>query len=107
MTVSRRSQRVKLRMPIVVRGVSATGPFKEETHTLVISAHGALIALMEPASPGDLLELQSTASSEIRCCRVVFVGSEINGKNQAAVEFAEPAPHFWQIAFPPVDWTPG
>jgi hypothetical protein len=107
MTVPRRSQRVKLSMPIIVRGVSATGPFKEETHTLVVSAHGALIALMEPASPGDILELQSITSSEIRSCRVVFVGSEIDGKNQAALEFAEPAPHFWQIAFPPADWTPG
>jgi hypothetical protein len=106
MAALRRSQRVKLRMPIIVRGVSASGPFKEETHTLVVSAHGALIALMEPASPGDLLELQRTSFSEIRCCRVVFVGSESDGKNQAAVEFAEPAPHFWRIVFPPADWTP-
>jgi hypothetical protein len=102
----RRSQRVTLRMLITASGISAQGPFSEEAHTLVVSAHGALVALAAQTSPGDLLKLQNHVTSEIRTCRVVCAGPTVEGKNQTGLEFAEPAPHFWQIAFPPADWTP-
>ena len=42
----RRSMRVLLSVPIVVSGKTANNEdFKEETRTLVVNAHGALIAL--------------------------------------------------------------
>jgi len=27
------------------------------------------------------------------------------GKSEVAVEFLEPSPRFWRIAFPPEDWS--
>jgi hypothetical protein len=42
----RRSERVSLALPLIVRGMSLdTKPFQEETFTLSVSAHGALVAL--------------------------------------------------------------
>ena len=104
---SRRSQRVKLRLPITVSGGCEQGWFSEEAHTIVINAHGALIALAALTSLGNQLELRSPVTSRIRTSRVVHVGSKSGGFNQVGLEFAEPAPNFWPISFPPEDWFPG
>jgi len=101
----RRSQRVMLRMNISVWGDSDRGPFNEVAQTLIVNAHGALIAMKAEVSPGHQLQLQSPATSEIRLSRVVHVGPVTDGKRQVGVEFAEPAPRFWQITFPPEDWS--
>jgi hypothetical protein len=100
----RRSQRVILNVPITVSGMTSIGPFTEKTHTLVISAHGALIVLAAKISPGQIVELQSSTSAEKQACRVVHGSKGEEGKTQWGLEFIEPAPHFWPITFPPADW---
>ena len=101
----RRSQRVILSMRITVWGHSDQGPFNEVAQTLVVNAHGALIAMEAEVSQGQQLQLQSPATSEIRLSRVAHVGPLKDGKRHVGVEFAEPAPRFWQITFPPDDWS--
>ena len=103
--IRRRSQRVVLSMRISVWGDSDGSPFNEVAQTLIVNAHGALIAMKAEISPGQQLQLQSPATSEIRMSRVVHVGPVIDGKKQVGVEFTEPAEHFWQITFPPDNWT--
>ena len=105
-TRRRRSQRLILNVPIVVSGESSTGHFSEETQTLVVNAHGALIRLATPISPEQRLTLKHRASGEEEACRVVYVESSPKGKAKLGVEFVRPAPHFWHVAFPPEDWTP-
>jgi hypothetical protein len=105
MTGRRRSQRVVLSMRITVWGDAARGPFNEVAQTLVVNAHGALIALEADVSEGQQLQIQSPATSEIMLCRVAHVGPVKDGKRHIGVEFAEPAPRFWQITFPPDDWS--
>lgn len=102
---SRRSHRVMLRLSITVTGVSARGPFSEETHTLVINAHGALISVAAGLSLNQVLEIRSAGNAQSRPCRVVFVGPVIEGRTQSGIEFTEPAPRFWPVAFPPDDWS--
>lgn len=102
----RRSQRVLLSMAITVFGESDRGPFNEVAKTLIVNAHGALISMETDVSPGQRLELQSPATSETRLSRVVHVGPVSEGKRQIGIEFTEPAPRFWQITFPPEDWSP-
>jgi hypothetical protein len=102
----RRSQRVILSVPVTVSGETAQGAFTEQTQTLVINAHGALITLAAKISQGQLLKMQSVTHSEKQACRVVYVGPTLDGKTQLGVEFTEPSPHFWHIAFPPEGWTP-
>lgn len=103
----RRSQRVLLSINVTVMGESPPGKtFTEETQTLVVNAHGALIALSAPVVSGQQLRLTNKASHEEEPCRVVYLGPKAGGKTQVGIEFTKPAPNFWHIAFPPEDWTP-
>lgn len=103
----RRSQRLLLHMPVVVQKRTANQPpAEEETRTLVVNAHGALIMLGMKVTFGQELFLRNPKSQEEKPCKVVYLGPVENGKAQVGIEFTEPAPHFWHIAFPPEDWTP-
>ena len=103
----RRSQRVCLSVPVVViKGGPGKNASSEETRTLVVSAHGALLVLLLPLQVGDLLILRHTKTQEELTCRVVHLGPDQFGKREVGVEFEAPAPRFWRIAFPPADWSP-
>jgi hypothetical protein len=103
----RRSQRVFLSVPIIVfKGEAGKNQTSEETRTLIVSAHGALLALKLPVQPGELLTVKHKKTEEELLCRVVNNGPEQAGKSEVAVEFERPAPRFWRIAFPPADWNP-
>jgi hypothetical protein len=104
----RRSQRIELSVPVVVHRPSKEGPqFSESTQTLHISAHGALMALAGMVAPKQRLLVQNMNSGEQQECRVVYVEKELTGPTKVAVEFTRPAPSFWRIAYPPIDWTLG
>jgi hypothetical protein len=102
----RRSQRVCLRLPITVlrKGLGANVA-SEETHTLMVNAHGALVQLALTVEVGQLLGIKNTRTLEELVCRVVHLGPEYANKREVGVEFEVPAPRFWRIAFPPDDWT--
>jgi hypothetical protein len=104
-TGRRRSMRVLLSVPIVVSGKSAQKKdFSEETRTLVVNAHGALISLGEKQVAGDKVTISNKATQNSVLCRIVYVGAVQAGKAQMGVEFEKPYPKFWQIDFPPEDW---
>jgi|SRR5580658_1879840 hypothetical protein len=103
----RRSQRVCLRLPIVVlREGPGTNVASEETFTLIVNAHGALIQLALTVEIGQLLGIKNMQTMEELVCRVVNLGPDQPGKREVGVEFEVPSPRFWRIAFPPSDWTP-
>lgn len=102
----RRSQRIELTVPVVVHRLPKEGPqFYERAETLVVNAHGALMALAEKVTPKQRLLMQNIDSGEQKECRVVYVKKELTGPTKVAVEFTRPAPTFWHIAYPPADWT--
>ena len=103
----RRSQRVCLRLPIVVlREGPGTNVASEETHTVIVNAHGALIQLALTVEIGQLLGVKNIQTMQQLVCRVVHLGPEQAGKRDVGIEFEQPSPRFWRIAFPPADWTP-
>jgi hypothetical protein len=102
----RRSQRVILSVTITVSGENTSGSFSEQTKTMVVNAHGALIMLAAKVSPGQTLELKSPTNPESQSCKVVYIGPTVQGQTQVGVEFSKAAPHFWHVAFPPENWTP-
>jgi hypothetical protein len=103
----RRSQRVCLRLPIVVlREGPGVNVASEETHTLIVNAHGALIHLALTVEIGQLLGIKNVQTMEELVCRVVNLGPDQTGKREVGIEFEQPSPRFWRIAFPPSDWTP-
>jgi len=100
----RRSHRVLLHVPVTVSSEEPKLQFKEQTTTLVVNAHGALITLEAKANQNQKLFI-SSGSSDKQACRVVYVGPTLQGRTQYGIEFAEPAPNFWHITFPPEDWA--
>jgi hypothetical protein len=106
-TNQRRSQRVMLAVKILVGGDRLNGKkFSEETQTSVVNAHGALILLGEKVTLGQSLTIRNVKSNEELLAEVVDVGAVPDEKSEVGIEFLEPSPRFWRIAFPPGDWSP-
>ncbi|MEQ1474494.1 MAG: PilZ domain-containing protein [Candidatus Acidiferrum sp.] len=105
--VRRRSQRVLMQVSVRIRGNdSQNKPFEEETVTLAINAHGALIALKNRITSGSKLKMKHKMTEQEEECHVVFLGPVREGKAEIGLEFSSPCPTFWRVAFPPEDWTP-
>jgi hypothetical protein len=102
----RRSMRVLLSVPIIVSGKSTDGQdFSEEARTLVVNAHGALIALATPVATGQQITVANKATRMSMECRIVYLGNAQGGKTQMGIEFVTASSTFWQIDFPPDDWV--
>ncbi|HYL65340.1 MAG TPA: hypothetical protein VE077_22205 [Candidatus Methylomirabilis sp.] len=102
----RRSERVVLHVPVVVVTETMEGKrVHEETHTLVVNAHGGLLSLKMEVVPGQPVLLINPRNGQEQKCRVVRVENPPGGGIAAAFEFDAPAPHFWPIVFPPSDWS--
>jgi hypothetical protein len=102
----RRSMRVLLSVPILVSGIGSDGrQFKEDARTLVVNAHGALIALSTAVATEQLITVVNKTTQRSLECRVVYLGRAQSGNTQMGIEFLEPSPSFWQIDFPPDDWV--
>ena len=103
----RRSLRVMLSVTVIVRGKGLDGmAFEEETKTLVVNAHGALIHLRADVKTDHKITLIHKGTQQAQASRVVYVGTTMQGgKAQVGIEFDKPSPQFWQISFPPDDWN--
>jgi propanol-preferring alcohol dehydrogenase len=102
----RRSQRLILRISVVVIGSDSDGkPFGEVTHTLIVSAHGALVELKAELNDDQRVLLRNRMSGERQSCRVVWFRRGAEGLNHAGLEFVTPSPKFWRVDFPPDDWA--
>ena len=103
---TRRSQRLMLKMAVIVAGQRASGTnFAEQTTTAIVNAHGALVLLKEMVHGGQLLRIRNVKTGDEQACKVIEVGGQADGKTEVGIEFLEPAPRFWRIAFPPEDWN--
>jgi hypothetical protein len=103
----RRSQRVLMKIPVrlsVQAGAALVS--EEDTHTLAVSAHGALIAVSAPLYRGQRLTLSNVQTKGALECVVVHTDRFPGEQMQVGVEFLLPNPTFWHVAFPPRDWTP-
>ena len=102
----RRSERVMLQIPILVKTDSAEHEhFEEETHTMVVNAHGGLLKLKMEVLAGQPIVLRNPRSGAEVAARVVRVENPPGGFTAVAFEFREPSPHFWPVEFPPEDWA--
>jgi uncharacterized RDD family membrane protein YckC len=101
---SRRTTRVSLNILIIVSGETNAGSFSEESRTVNVNVHGALILLATKVADSQLIKLTNRSTSEQQVCRVVTVKPASGGNLEAGVEFTQPDPNFWRVAFPPADW---
>jgi hypothetical protein len=103
----RRSQRVLMQVGVRIRGTDAENKaFSEETATLAINAHGALVLMHARITSGSKVHLFHNRTQEEQECHVVFLGPVRAGKSEVGLEFSAPCPSFWRVAFPPEDWSP-
>ena len=103
----RRSQRVLMKIPVRV-GLHAGNASltEEETFTLAVSAHGALIAISAPMYRGQRLTLSNPQTRDSLECVVAHIDKFPDEQVKVGVEFLLPNPVFWHVAFPPKDWSP-
>jgi hypothetical protein len=102
----RRSKRVILDIPLVICGEAADKrPFREETFTLTVSAHGGLLVLENQVALGQKVVLMNPKTWDERECTIAFLGPPYAGLTTVGVHFAHPAPEFWALSSPPADWN--
>jgi len=102
----RRSQRLLLQVRVVLEGKLANKSlYTEETQTIVVNAHGALVELGASLDHGQIVVLRNVKTSEKIECSVKLVTPTGTGKFNTAIEFTKPNPGFWHISFPPEDWS--
>ena len=103
----RRSQRVLMKVPVhVAVQIGAAALSEEETYTLAVSAHGALIVVSAPMYRGQRLTLTNPLTKDSLECVVAHIDRFPDEQVKVGVEFLLPNPTFWHVAFPPKDWSP-
>jgi hypothetical protein len=102
----RRSSRVFARIPVRAAGKDSDGrKFHENSHTIVINAHGGLLYLQKTVEIGAELVLSNPVSEEELECRVVYLGDTSEKGTRVGVEFLSPSPRFWGVEFAAQDWA--
>jgi hypothetical protein len=92
----RRSRRLLKFVPLVVHGAAAgEKTFWEDTFTVDISAHGALLILAAKVGVGQKLVLMNPQNWQREDARVARLGSFDGTRTQVGIEFMQAAPDFW------------
>src|ERR1700722_1441566 len=103
----RRSKRILLRVPVVIKGIHEGDPLEEITDTVVVNEHGCLIGMKAPLFKGQHVRIVNPKTKEEVPCAVVFFGKiNAEGKTEVGLAFNVPSLRFWQIVFPPIGWNP-
>jgi hypothetical protein len=102
----RRSERVVLRMPVVVLAENEQREqIQVQAETQVVNAHGGLMRMREHLHVGQSFLLNNPANKKEISCRVVRIEDEGLEFYKIAFEFDRPASNFWPVTFPPTDWV--
>jgi hypothetical protein len=95
----RRSQRVLLRMPVLIHLPGKANPLNGFTHT--VSASGATIILPEGLPTGTKFSIENPKSQKKVEAHVVRPPQMNSEGSLVPIEFTAPSPQFWNIFFPP------
>jgi hypothetical protein len=102
----RRSQRLFIQVKVAIEGKAANkSALQEETHTIVVNAHGALVEMAAQLDQGQLVTMRNARTNDAAECVVKLVTPSTGGKFSTALEFTKPNPSFWHVSFPPEDWS--
>ena len=101
-----RSQRVLLRIRakihVALQGNSST----LDALTLSVTPQGATVVVKHSLPADTRLVLEHCGTHQRVGCKVVRCAREMAEGFHVPIEFDSPAPDFWRIAFPPLDWRP-
>jgi TonB family protein len=106
---TQRLQTVCIEIPIIVQGSRNSHPpqpFLEETRTVIVFPHGAVLRLTEVVTQGQIVIIQNMRLKQEVACRVTSSKPSASVKGYVEVEFTQPTPGFWGIGFPGETITP-
>jgi hypothetical protein len=84
----RRSQRVLLKVSVLILARGADNKMvSEETRTVTVNAHGAMLVLSMKVSMGQSLSLRNLTTEEEASCRVVYIGPHLLERKEVGVDF--------------------
>lgn len=69
--------------------------FAEETSTVIVFPHGAVIRLSATVAPGQMMMVTNRESHQVTACRVVKARNYPNVKGYAEIEFFRSTKGFW------------
>ena len=102
----RRSRRVMIRIPIVLKFMVTGKAVTANGFTESVNDHGAMVQCVRTFATDTTLEVQNERTGEKMSCRVTRAPVENNSGYLIPLEFAAASPAFWRISFPPSDWKP-
>jgi hypothetical protein len=95
--VPRSSERIPLRVPVVIYGYAGTaGAFHEDTETLLVNFSGALVTLKAKLTLGDTVFLIHKSSRQEQEVRVVYLDPYTDRETLVGVAFKQPISNFWK-----------
>jgi hypothetical protein len=95
----RSSERMSLRVPVVIYGFTKSGgAFHEDTDTLTVNASGALVMLKTKLEVGDSVFLMHKSSRMEQEVRVAYLDSYSERETKVGLAFKRPIPDFWRKA---------
>lgn len=101
-----RPQPVALEIPVTVNGAHTVEgsdkrePFSENTKTILVFSHGAVIRLASTLAPGQLIFLTNEKTKKEVVCQVIKSKNYRSVTGYVELEFTEPAIGFWGMRFP-------
>src|SRR5262245_13253353 len=104
-----KSQPVALEVPVVATGARPGDQsekrelFNEETETVLVLEHGAVIRLSAAVAVGQLVFLTNKQSGKEIVTQVLRKRSFKPTECYVELDFTEPAPDFWGVEFPRAD----
>jgi hypothetical protein len=102
----RRSERVKLTVPVLVTTATVDGrEVQEITETAIVNAHGGLFRSTMEFLVAQPLVLTNLNTNIKESARVVHAEALQSGGFGVAFEFDNAAPEFWQVEDAPDDWS--
>lgn len=104
--IGRRSARLSLIAPVILRGADAEGkPFKENTWTISVNKHGARLSTFYRLKVGDDVTMENPIYGRTAKGRVVRANEKHYPEDpyEISVELTEPT-NVWGVKFPPEDW---
>lgn len=95
--VARSSERIWVRIPIVVYGYTKNiGAFHEETETITVNASGALVMLKTKLELGEAVFLTQRSTGQELEVRVVYLDAYSERETKVGLAFKYPIPNFWR-----------
>jgi hypothetical protein len=97
--ISRSSERLPLRVPVVIYGFTKKcGAFHEDTDTLTVNASGALVMLKTKLEIGDSVFLMHQSTRNEQEVRVVYLDPYSERETKVGLAFKHPISDFWRTS---------